>query len=98
MRRAPRLIPRSPVSLSLCDEVPRITIQKSHQRAKESFVSSEKGLLRQYLPRDDIARQLEQVLGTGADTESETDLGANVISAPIRNRRPKPNSFVCPVV
>jgi hypothetical protein len=44
------LLPKSPVSLSLCDEVPHIFIPKSHLKPREFLISSAKRLLQQYLP------------------------------------------------
>src|ERR1017187_9211288 len=42
------LLPKSPVSSSLCDEVPRIFIPKSHLEPREFLISSAKRLLQQY--------------------------------------------------
>src|ERR1039457_3321046 len=39
------LLPKSPVSSSLCDEVPHISIQKSHLEPREFLISSAKRLL-----------------------------------------------------
>src|ERR1017187_1195957 len=39
------LLPKSPVSSSLCDEVPHIFIQKSHLEPREFLISSAKRLL-----------------------------------------------------
>src|ERR1039458_6565040 len=47
------LLPKSPVSLSLCDEVPHIFIPKSHLEPREFLISSAKRLLQQYLPLAD---------------------------------------------
>jgi hypothetical protein len=44
------LLPKSPVSSSLCDEVPHIFIPKSHLEPREFLISSAKRLLQQYLP------------------------------------------------
>src|ERR1039457_5880736 len=49
------LLPKSPVSSSLCDEVPHIFIPKSHLEPREFLISSAKRLLQQYLPIADIA-------------------------------------------
>src|ERR1039457_2160980 len=48
------LLPKSPVSSSLCDEVPHIFIPKSHLEPREFLISSAKRLLQQYLPKADI--------------------------------------------
>jgi hypothetical protein len=42
------LLPKSPVSSSLCDEVPHIFIPKSHLEPREILISSAKRLLQQY--------------------------------------------------
>jgi len=42
------LLPKSPVSSSLCDEVPHIFIPKSHLEPREFLISSAKRLLQQY--------------------------------------------------
>src|ERR1017187_7633957 len=42
------LLPKSPVSLSLWDEVPHIFIPKSHLEPREFLISSAKRLLQQY--------------------------------------------------
>jgi hypothetical protein len=47
------LLPKSPVSSSLCDEVPHIFIPKSHLEPREFLISSAKRLLQQYLPLAD---------------------------------------------
>src|ERR1017187_5672840 len=44
------LLPKSPVSSSLCDEVPHIFIPKSHLEPREFLISSAKRLLQQYRP------------------------------------------------
>src|ERR1035441_7091918 len=44
------LLPKSPVSSSLCDEVPHIFIQKSHLEPRECLISSAKRLLQHNLP------------------------------------------------
>jgi hypothetical protein len=44
------LLPKSPVSSSLCDEVPHIFIQKSHLEPREFLISSAKRLLQHNLP------------------------------------------------
>jgi hypothetical protein len=49
------LLPKSPVSLSLCDEVPHIFIQKSHLEPREFLISSAKRLLQQYRHKADFA-------------------------------------------
>jgi hypothetical protein len=49
------LLPKSPVSSSLCDEVPHIFIPKSHLEPREFLISSAKRLLQQNLPKADIA-------------------------------------------
>ncbi|HZL69575.1 MAG TPA: hypothetical protein VFC29_19845, partial [Candidatus Limnocylindrales bacterium] len=48
------LLPKSPVSSSLCDEVPHIFIPKSHLEPREFLISSAKRLLQQYRPKADI--------------------------------------------
>src|ERR1039458_8115114 len=61
------LLPKSPVSSSLCDEVPHIFIPKSHLEPREFLISSAKRLLQQYLPIADIhatpARSVRAVSG-----------------------------------
>src|ERR1039458_1692749 len=47
------LLPKSPVSSSLCDEVPHIFIPKSHLEPREFLISSAKRLLQQYRPITD---------------------------------------------
>jgi hypothetical protein len=42
------LLPKSPVSSSLCDEVPHIFIPKLHLEPREILISSAKRLLQQY--------------------------------------------------
>src|SRR5450759_4159494 len=42
------LLPKSPVSSSLCDEVPHIFIPKSHLEPREILISCAKRLLQQY--------------------------------------------------
>src|ERR1039458_4116991 len=44
------LLPKSPVSSSLCDEVPHIFIPKSHLEPREFLISSAKRLLQHNLP------------------------------------------------
>src|ERR1035437_8402883 len=44
------LLPKSPVSLSLWDEVPHIFIPKSHLEPREFLISSAKKLLQHNLP------------------------------------------------
>jgi hypothetical protein len=44
------LLPKSPVSSSLCDEVPHIFIPKSHLEPREFLISSAKRLLQHYRP------------------------------------------------
>src|ERR1017187_6594990 len=48
------LLPKSPVSSSLCDEVPHIFIPKSHLEPREFLISSAKRLLQQYRHKADI--------------------------------------------
>jgi hypothetical protein len=48
------LLPKSPVSLSLWDEVPHIFIPKSHLEPREFLISSAKRLLQHNLPEADI--------------------------------------------
>jgi hypothetical protein len=48
------LLPKSPVSSSLCDEVPHIFIPKSHLEPGEFLISSAKRLLQQYRHIADI--------------------------------------------
>src|ERR1035437_6020488 len=48
------LLPKSPVSSSLCDEVPHIFIPKSHLEPREFLISSAKRLLQQYRHLADI--------------------------------------------
>jgi hypothetical protein len=48
------LLPKLPVSSSLCDEVPHIFIPISHLEPREFLISSAKRLLQQYLPEADI--------------------------------------------
>src|SRR5664279_439038 len=52
------LLPKSPVSSSLCDEVPHIFIQKSHLEPREFLISSAKRLLQHNLPQADIRSQI----------------------------------------
>src|ERR1019366_8185463 len=47
------LLPKSPVSSSLCDEVPHIFIPKSHLEPREFLISSAKRLLQQYRTKAD---------------------------------------------
>src|SRR5450755_5105792 len=47
------LLPKSPVSSSLCDEVPHIFIPKLHLEPREFLISSAKRLLQQYHPKAD---------------------------------------------
>src|ERR1017187_3552797 len=47
------LLPKSPVSSSLCDKVPHIFIPISHLEPREFLISSAKRLLQQYLPKAD---------------------------------------------
>src|SRR5476649_574663 len=47
-------LPKSPVSSSLCDEVPHIFIRKTHLQPREFLISSGKGLLQHNLPTSDI--------------------------------------------
>jgi hypothetical protein len=49
------LLPKSPVSSSLCDEAPHIFIPKSHLEPREFLISSAKRLLQHNLPISDIA-------------------------------------------
>jgi hypothetical protein len=44
------LLPKLPVSSSLCDEVPHIFIPISHLEPREYLISSAKRLLQQYRP------------------------------------------------
>jgi hypothetical protein len=48
------LLPKSPVSSSLCDEVPHIFIPKSHLEPREFLISSAKRLLQQYRHKADM--------------------------------------------
>jgi len=48
------LLPKSPVSSSLCDEVPHIFIQKSHLEPREFLISSAKRLLQHNRYKADI--------------------------------------------
>src|ERR1035437_9128832 len=50
------LLPKSPVSSSLCDEVPHIFIPKSHLEPREFLISSAKRLLQQYLPKSAVSQ------------------------------------------
>src|ERR1035437_5795083 len=47
------LLPKSPVSSSLCYEVPHIFIPKSHLEPREFLISSAKRLLQQYRHKAD---------------------------------------------
>src|ERR1035441_3399012 len=47
------LLPKSPVSSSLCAEVPHIFIPKSHLEPREFLISSAKRLLQQYRSKAD---------------------------------------------
>src|SRR5450756_723631 len=47
------LLPKSPVSSSLCDEVPHIFIPKSHLEPREFLISSAKRFLQQYRTKAD---------------------------------------------
>src|SRR5476649_1846058 len=47
-------LPKSPVSSSLCDEVPHVFIRKTHLQPREFLISSGKGLLQHNLPGPDI--------------------------------------------
>jgi hypothetical protein len=47
------LLPKSPVSSSLCDEVPHVFIPKSHLEPREFLISSAKRLLQQYRHKAD---------------------------------------------
>src|SRR6516225_8606163 len=47
INRAPSSLPKSPVSLPPENEVPQISIQKSHQQPRKILVCSGKGLLQQ---------------------------------------------------
>src|ERR1017187_6216876 len=53
------LLPKSPVSLSLWDEVPHIFIPKSHLEPREFLISSAKRLLQHNLPRADITSVIQ---------------------------------------
>src|ERR1019366_3563522 len=54
------LLPKLPVSSSLCDEVPHIFIPKSHLEPREYLISSAKRLLQQYRPiADKMLRRSE---------------------------------------
>src|ERR1039458_4052031 len=60
------LLPKSPVSSSLCDEVPHIFIPKSHLEPREFLISSAKRLLQQYRPiTDKLLRCRECPLSAG---------------------------------
>src|ERR1035437_103098 len=48
------LLPKSPVSSSLCDEVPHIFIPKSHLEPREFLISSAKRLLQHNRHKADI--------------------------------------------
>src|ERR1039458_3935773 len=54
------LLPKSPVSSSLCDEAPHIFIPKSHLEPREFLISSAKRLLQHNLPQADITRPRRQ--------------------------------------
>jgi hypothetical protein len=54
------LLPKSPVSSSLCDEVPQIFIPKSHLEPREFLISSAKRLLQQYRPIADKLLQCRE--------------------------------------
>src|ERR1035441_5072332 len=56
------LLPKSPVSSSLCDEVPHIFIPKSHLEPREFLISSAKRLLQQYLPITDSCTAADTIL------------------------------------
>jgi hypothetical protein len=49
------LLPKSPVSSSLCDEAPHIFIPKSHLEPREFLISSAKRLLQHNLPEADMS-------------------------------------------
>src|SRR5450759_3194471 len=68
------LLPKSPVSSSLCDEVPHIFIPKSHLEPREFLISSAKRLLQQYLPKADIGPRAHSAkwLGSAAKVEDGT--------------------------
>jgi hypothetical protein len=66
------LLPKSPVSSSLCDEVPHIFIPKSHLEPREFLISSAKRLLQHNLPLATDAPQqkgslFDHLVGTGDD-------------------------------
>jgi hypothetical protein len=52
------LLPKSPVSSSLCDEAPHIFIPKSHLEPSEFLISSAKRFLQHNLPLATISRFL----------------------------------------
>src|SRR5450759_2752712 len=56
------LLPKSPVSSSLCDEVPHIFIPKSHLEPREFLISSAKRLLQQYVPITDSCTAADTIL------------------------------------
>src|ERR1017187_3538074 len=53
------LLPKSPVSSSLCDEVPYIFIPKSHLEPREFLISSAKRLLQQYRHLVSVSKVVE---------------------------------------
>ena|SRR5215467_5459207 len=56
INRSPSSLPKSPVGLPPENEVPQISIQKSHQQPRKILVCSGKGLLQQNLPAHRTSR------------------------------------------
>src|ERR1035437_1817866 len=81
------LLPKSPVSSSLCDEVPHIFIPKSHLEPREFLISSAKRLLQQYRHKADIrgTATICQLLGVKRTTLRHTAL-RNAITSQIPER------------
>jgi hypothetical protein len=78
------LLPKSPVSSSLCDEVPHIFIPKSHLEPREFLISSAKRLLQQYRYKADVPIDLPHVRYRGdcvAKVGEEQVAGNNRIGA-----------------
>jgi hypothetical protein len=58
------LLPKSPVSSSLCDEVPHILNRKTHPQPSKFLISSGKRLLQHNLPEAKMTA-LYHLVGTG---------------------------------
>src|ERR1039458_2218977 len=66
------LLPKSPVSLSLWDEVPHIFIPKSHLEPREFLISSAKRLLQHNRHKADIRRIATNCPLLGGDLNRST--------------------------